>query len=258
MAQFDFHPTAVGFDNVNALGLAQAAELAYASDDTIRRTIDIQWGFPKFRFFNKRGAQGYLAVNDTMMMLLFRGVTAGAIGPWVSEAQSALVPVEAGRMHKGLHAAFEAIWDEVLVSFRLLRNRNQPIFVAGHNIGGGLAVRAAQRLSVENLLPAGLYTFGAPRVGDAPFCDALRARLAGRMFRFVNDGDFIPRLPPRAWGYDHAGEVEYFDADGKRHEGEAMWQAAMAEAADSPDGFLKRNAEAPTPDGIEQYVARLT
>jgi len=258
MAAFEFHPTTVGFDKVNALGLAQATELAYASDDTIRRTIDIQWHFPKCRFFNKRGAQGYLAVNDAVMMLLFRGVAVEAIGPWVSEAQSALVPVEAGRMHKGLHAAFEAIWDELLVSFRLLRNRNQPIFIAGHNIGGGLAVRAAQRLAMENLLPAGLYTFGAPRVGDAPFCDALRTCLAGRMFRFVNDQDFIPRLPPRAWGYDHVGEVEYCDAEGKWQEGEAMWQAAMAEATDSPDGFLKRSLEAPAPHGIDQYVARLT
>jgi len=255
MAQFEFHPTAVGFDKVNALGLAQAAELAYASDDIIRRTIDIQWGFQKFRFFNKRGAQGYLAVNDTMMMLLFRG---GAIGPWVSEAPSALIPVETGRMHKGVHAAFEAIWDEVFVSFRLLSHRNQPIFVAGHGIGGAFAVRAAQRLSVESLLPAGLYTFGAPRVGDAPFCEALRVRLAGRIFRFVNEGDFIPRLPPRAWGYDHVGEVMYFDATGKRQEGEAIWQASMARETDSPEGFLKRSAETPAPHGIDQYIARLT
>jgi len=254
MVQFEFHPTVVGFDKVNALGLAQAVELAYASDDTIRRTIDIQWHFPKFRFFNKRGAQGYLAVNDTMMMLLFRGE---AIAPWVSEAQSTLVPVEAGRIHKGVHAAFEAIWDEVFVSFRLLRNRNQPIFVAGHGIGGALAVRAAQRLAVEHLLPTGLYTFGAPRIGDTPFCQALHVRLAGRIFRFVNHGDFIPRLPPRSWGYDHVGEVEYFDADGKRHEGEAIWQAAMAQTADSPEGFLKRSAEAPAPHGIDQYIARL-
>jgi len=258
MTQFEFHPAAAGFDKVNALSLARATELAYASDDTIRRTIDVQWDFPKVRFFNKRGAQGYLAVNDTMMMILFRGVAAVAIGPWVTEAQSALVPVETGRIHKGVHAAFEAIWEEVLVSFRLLRNRNQPIFIAGHNIGGALAVRATQRLAVENLSPAGLYTFGATRVGDTPFCDALRAGLAGRVFNFVNDGDFIPRLPPRAWGYDHVGEVKFFDAAGKLHEGEAMWQAAMAEATDSPDGFLKRSLDAPAPDGIDQYVARLT
>ena len=42
---------------------------------------------------------------------------------------------------------------------------------------------------------AGIYTFGAPAVGDAAFAALFDGAFAGRAHRFVTFGDVVPRLP---------------------------------------------------------------
>ncbi len=258
MSGFKFNPKSVGFDAVNALGLAQATQLAYSDQDTIRKTIDIQWDFPKFRFYNKRGVSGYLAVNDALILLVFRGTDAGQMSPWMSPDATALVPCTsgAGNAHKGMAQAFESAWEEVLVAFRLLR-RQQPIWVAGHGLGGGFAALAAQKLTEAALPVSGLYTFGSVRVGDHAFCERLAKDVAA-VFRLVNDGDTLTRVPSRQMGYDHVGTVIYFDAAGKRHEnGTEPWQAFVEQTTGNVADFTQPGSTGWTQHQIGQYVAHL-
>ena len=42
---------------------------------------------------------------------------------------------------------------------------------------------------------AGIYTFGAPAVGDAAFAALFDGAFAGRAHRYVTPGDIVPRLP---------------------------------------------------------------
>lgn len=109
---------------------------------------------------------------------------------------------------------------------------------------------------------AGLYTFGQPRVGTVPFCDALDTSLGGVYFRYVNNEDIVTRVPPREIGYWHGGKVEYIDKDGVIHDDPAWWQvfldrvaAGMAELqllqiAQPPIGLIKDHA-------IELYIAAI-
>jgi triacylglycerol lipase len=257
MSGFKFNPKSVGFDAVNALGLAQAAQLAYADQDTIRKTIDIQWDFPKFRFYNKRGVAGYLAVNDTLILLVFRGTDAGQMSPWTVPDSIALVPCASGNAHKGMAQAFESAWEEVLIAFRLLRNRQQPIWVVGHGLGGGFATLAAQKLAEASLPVSGLYTFGSVRVGDPAFCERLTKELPA-VFRLVNDGDTLTRVPSRQMGYDHVGTVIYFDAAGKRHEnGTEQWQAFVEQTTGNVADFIQPGSAGWQQHQIGQYVAHL-
>ena len=60
-------------------------------------------------------------------------------------------------------------------------------------------------------VPSGLYTFGSPRVGDRRYinyCDI-------KHYRWVNNNDIVPRLPPTWLGYRHAAEELYINTVGK-------------------------------------------
>jgi hypothetical protein len=47
-----------------------------------------------------------------------------------------------------------------------------------------------------------VYTFGAPRIGDAEFCRGLEKAFPGRVFRYVHACDMVTKLPA-GFGYQH-------------------------------------------------------
>ena len=71
---------------------------------------------------------------------------------------------------------------------------------------------------------AGLYTFGQPRVGTVPFCDACTADFGSIYFRYTNNQDIVTRVPPRELGYWHTGKDEYIDPNNVIHEDPTWWQ----------------------------------
>ena len=42
----------------------------------------------------------------------------------------------------------------------------------------------------------GVITFGAPRIGDASFCEKMSDAFDGRVWRVVHAADIITKLPP--------------------------------------------------------------
>lgn len=256
METFTFNPKAAEFDRVNARGLAQAAQLAYADQDAARRTLDVKWDFPKFRFFSKRGVNGYLAVKDSLMVLAFRGVGPEQMKEWLSASMVVLMPTPHGKLHTGFKTSLDAAWDEVLISFRLLRNRQQPIWITGHGIGAAFATLAAYRLKEENIDMAGLYTFGAPRVGDAAFGAYCAQAFPAKVYRVVNRYDGITRLPARQQGYDHVGTLRHFDAEGKLHDTDDLWQTFLQQPGVAED-FLKADGDGVLDHRIERYLENL-
>ncbi|WP_437930621.1 hypothetical protein WMF37_15770 [Sorangium sp. So ce291] len=102
-------------------------------------------------------------------------------------------------------------------------SREEPVlYIAGHSLGGALAALAAAFLftgdgtltSHETLdgfdryktLLRGVYTFGAPMVGDPFFAEVHEKKFGSLLFRMVHQEDFVPRLPNRAMGnYKHFG-----------------------------------------------------
>lgn len=73
----------------------------------------------------------------------------------------------------------------------------------------------------------GLYTFGAPRVGNHAFASCFDAALKSRSFRVVNSADVVPMVP-RA-GYEHTGQMAYIDRNN-----------ALTENVSGPEMFLDR------------------
>ncbi|NJL82058.1 MAG: lipase family protein [Chloroflexaceae bacterium] len=63
-------------------------------------------------------------------------------------------------------------------------------------MGGALAVLFAAMLAQDKIPITGLYTFGAPRVGNKRFAEAFDRNLKTKAYRVVNEGDLVPHLPP--------------------------------------------------------------
>jgi len=117
-------------------------------------------------------------------------------------------------VHGGFWRALNQVWlSKIMPNIALLRSK--PLWITGHSLGGAIAVLAAMRLFRE--LPGGptaqgVYTFGQPRVAKLGFAAAYQASpLWNRTFRFVNNMDIVPRVPPRVLKYCHVGRCGFFN-----------------------------------------------
>jgi hypothetical protein len=164
------------------------------------------------------------------------------VDDWVHDGEALLikVPYAQGLVHQGFSSSLESLWTAVVAAIReQLTATRLPLIVAGHSKGGALATLAALRLRVEGVAtPAGVYTFGSPRVGDTPFSNAYDAAIS--QWRFENNNDLVPHLPPAAqwldflgqvdrrlsgitaYAYLHVGTLEFLDSKGVRTEGNSL------------------------------------
>jgi hypothetical protein len=86
-------------------------------------------------------------------------------------------------------------------------NGIEAAYVVGHSMGGALAHLCALDLATRFGHEVGsrthVYTFGAPRVGNAPFSAWSRRRVAS-YWRFTHARDIVPSVPPQLMGFHHA------------------------------------------------------
>lgn len=116
---------------------------------------------------------------------------------WAQNFEAAPIAVTSmpGEVHSGFWRGLDTIWDEVLATVKtILAAGNKPIYVTGHSKGGGLAQLAAMRFKVAEIMPAKVYTYAAPRVGDADFAAAYNKAIS--TFRYEYTDDIVPHLPP--------------------------------------------------------------
>lgn len=130
---------------------------------------------------------------------------------------------DAGQVHLGFQNELDNVWDDVFENLK--PHIGRPIYVVGHSLGGAMATIAAARLlrksikySNPNLVPAGLITFGSPRVGDAEFASFVHSINISQnenerigVWRFRNNNDIVTRVPPSIFGWKHCGKTVYID-----------------------------------------------
>ncbi len=216
----------------DALSLALASQAAYLKPGGASRHFRT-WGFDHCESFSvARGrhidTQGVIARNDDIILAAFRGSESKADWNANIQAGKATGPLVGG-VHEGFLEAFQAAAYELGHSVARLRDNQQRIWLTGHSLGGALAVLLAATLldaSRQTTIPIdGLYTFGAPRVGDKRFAAAINAGIKGANFRVVNLEDIVPHLPPEMI-FSHSGHRVLFDAEGARHNQRRKWVEA--------------------------------
>ena len=224
-----------------ALSLAKSSRLIYQDMRYVAEISDL-WGVDirrNFRYFNnkQRDTQAVIFRTDACMVLAFRG--SQEIRDWytnfntqlrnftIRRAGKTTLSSYKGNVHTGFFLGWASIERAVLAQIErwqteALKSQQPlpPLVVTGHSLGGALATMAAASLHENGIDVAGLYTFGQPRVGDLRFTRQLNRNLEGKVFRFVNNNDVVPHIPPpfslrnplRLYG--HLGSVKYFNSKG--------------------------------------------
>ncbi len=122
---------------------------------------------------------------------------------WLNDANAALVSGTdlPGKIHRGFLASLDALWPKLFEFLQANHDKTQPLYVTGHSKGGALAFLAAYRLLTKGFPPSAIYTFAAPRAGDAGFAALFDVDLKPKTCRLEYRDDIVPHLPPHtgAW-----------------------------------------------------------
>lgn len=262
-----------GYSTQRSLLMAKAAYLAYQDKQFVAEVIG-RWGAAlkscssseiirhDFRYFNNQGrdTQAYILRTEQFMVLAFRGSQEPR--DWLTNFTTQLcsftlqqdgvtaVSSYPGRVHTGFFLAWAIIEPSVLVQIERWRAELAaqgkllpPVYITGHSLGGALATVAAAALVERNIEVAGVYTFGQPRVGDRTFVKQLNLNTNGKVFRFVNNNDMVPHVPPpfSIWNptrlYGHVGKATYFNGKGLLMA--TAKYSAGARFIDATSGFAK-------------------
>ncbi len=260
---FPFEPDTGAFSLVNAWWLMEGALLAYAEEGFALPRFKAA-GFDDVRFFTGHSTQCYVAANQRFAMVAFRGTECGFNqGPEAMAQFMADLGVDVdvrwvdvqggGKIHRGFHDALNEIWHDLAACLNALSERDCPVWLTGHSLGGALAVLTAARYETVQ----GIYTFGAPRVGNSPFS----AQFPDQVHRFVNNNDLVPHLPP--FPYADLGELHYIDRNGDLKQGIDFWHRLKDEIQGhiaclvENVRHLNQDWRATLPDGIKDHTPLL-
>ena len=230
--------SAQGFSIQTAFYLVNACSVSYADEfGDWQATLALG---DRARLFHLGELHGFVADIDDAALLVFRGTD--SIATWLTDGRIVQIedPAYPGKVHRGFADALRGIWPQ-LVDLLPRPAAGRPLWVAGHSLGGALAVLAAVRLVNEGHNVRATYTYGSPRVGNLAFYQGYRPLT----YRFVNNNDLVPHVPlefliasitlvnldelgPPAQGllhfvYKHVGTLKYMDRHGKLGEGMSNW-----------------------------------
>lgn len=250
----NFNATTRAFSATNASWLGKASALAYDDDYKILRETG-SWGLCDIMLFNARDTQSYLAGNDDMLILAFRGTE--SLRDWMTDADIDLVGGPGGRVHEGFSVALNYVWRDIWKYLRECR-KGRALWITGHSLGAALATLATARLRLEKDEPVnGLYTFGSPRVGDREFARNFNADFEAGAFRYVNNNDIVTRVPFRALRYSHVGTFRYFDEYGAQRDDISWWGKVVDRLNGRLHDILEPGTDGIKDHSIREYVTRL-
>jgi triacylglycerol lipase len=195
-----FEPDAEEESAINAVALCNAALLTYSAQSDIRRFLE-QWGFQGARILRGFSTQGFVARQGGILVVAFRGTEPVKADDWFSDVnyyQRTLAPDVPGLVHSGFANALGEIASEMFDAVaELAAGEATRVFLTGHSLGGALAVLAAALLHFgPGCRIAGVLTYGQPRVGDPAFSAGFNTALGSVTYRYVNDLDIVPHVPP--------------------------------------------------------------
>lgn len=136
--------------------------------------------------------QAFVTHNDRMILISVRGTE--GLRDWLRDFDARQIVVDEfkGEVHRGFHGAFIAVEAFIRRYLNRFYIEGQSIIVCGHSLGGAIALLLAEYLRrkwSENLQ---LYTFGAPRAGNATFVESAKGLVHHRL---VNHNDPVPGVP---------------------------------------------------------------
>ncbi|MFD4911498.1 lipase family protein, partial [Kitasatospora purpeofusca] len=201
--------------------------------------------------FPLQDTQAYTMAGEHMIVTAFRGTEPAQLRDWLTDATTPpwRGPARTGYVHYGFAEALDTVFPAVRETIAELRTDGQTLWFTGHSLGGALAVLAAARLHLEDprLLADGVITFGQPRTCDRLLAAAYDKAFTNRAYRFVNNNDVVPQLPPEP-AFTHTGTLRHIDAAGRIHESTGL----LPSLANRTKG-LTTAAFTPTGEGVRDH-----
>ena len=193
-----------------SLLFAELSSICYF-DEAHATPLANQLGFTESTYYERDGAQAYIFANETDVVVTCRGTEPNEWNDIRADANATSALAETvGKVHSGFKQEVDDLWpqlEEALVS------NERTLWLTGHSLGGAMATISAGRCFLSHIksMPAGLFTYGSPRVGDKRYinyCDI-------KHIRWVNNNDIVTRVPPAWMGFRHGGREMYLDSQGK-------------------------------------------
>lgn len=207
------------FECLNAWWLAEMAMLAYVPDPEVVRQKLGNAGFSSIDLIESPAGSRWntrclWAEGKDLALACFRGTEPGNPRDYATDLKVLTSSIDRKiRVHRGFKEAFEGdgIADRLGEKIGARSGVERPVWLAGHSLGAALATVAAQRFREVS----GVYSFGAPRVGNEAFWRSIPTPV----YRVVNHADFVTMIPAAVPGqYTHGGELKYIDREGRLHE----------------------------------------
>lgn len=193
-----------------SLLFAELSDIAYYQNDDVVKLAELI-GMPRVRYFESDGAQAYLFSNEYDAVIVFRGTEADDWNDIKADLNALSAVAETvGRVHRGFKKEVDDLWPQLEEE---LVNNAKTLWMTGHSLGGAMATISAGRCKLSHIEsnPAGLFTYGSPRVGNKRYVNYYSLD----HYRWVNNNDIVTRTPPPWMGYRHTGRLLYFNARGK-------------------------------------------
>jgi len=197
--------------NISA-SLAEASQIAYGNEGQVLSWAQNNLSADKVEFIDKGDTELFIAENDNELFIIFRGSM--GIEDWIANMKIRKSKTGYGKIHGGFLKGFSGIRERVFSAMKRARVYDKQIYLAGHSLGGALAMIAAadSEFHIGQTPIHGIYTFGMPKACSRKSADFVNSNFGSRFFRFVNDRDIVTRIPP---GSRHAGRLIHFDKNGE-------------------------------------------
>jgi len=193
--------------------LASAAKLSYEPTDEATRVLGQVWKI-NGRVFVAGTTEGLVAESEHGVVVAFRGTQ--GLADWLSNLE--IPPRDSAAFGAAVHSGFLGAYEAVhrIVTEALDAAPGKTLWFTGHSLGGAIAVVAAATHRARN--PAGLVTFGQPRLLSRGAAEFMQSNFGADFVRVVNDNDIVAKIPRL---YRHAGKLLHFDFAGELKPGSA-------------------------------------
>lgn len=202
-----------------SLFFAEVSMISYLSPTECNRAAG-KLGFREGKFIERDGSQAYWFQNESDSVVAFRGTEANDWNDIQADVNALTALAETvGKVHRGFKREVDDLWPFLEEA---LKSNTKTLWFTGHSLGGAMATICAGRCLLSHIKsePAGLYTFGSPRVGDRRYVNYTNIP----HYRWVNNNDIVARVPPFWLGYRHSGKELYLNRHGNLKSDVSGWR----------------------------------